>query len=244
MIEKELTKQDSTQTKGLAALFMVLLHLFCVKTDLPFTAILLPSGVPLVYYLGLFGDQCVAIYCFCSGYAHFLIRQKHTSVSSYYRTMGRQLLTFLVQFWTVLLLCTIVGILSDNPSVPGNLTTFLGNFFLYRNSYCGPWWFVLTYGFLVLSSGLVCFLCTKLHPVLMIVLSGALYFLTYLQRYHPIISVSDPVLSFCLHQFVLYGNSVFPYIIGVLFRKYAVISKSVPFWNRKRFPKRCWLSRD
>lgn len=24
--------------------------------------------VPLVYYLSLFGDCCVAIYCFCSGY--------------------------------------------------------------------------------------------------------------------------------------------------------------------------------
>ena len=48
---------------------MLLLHLFCIKTyeDL-YTPILFIGNVPLVYYLALFGDCCVAIYCFCSGY--------------------------------------------------------------------------------------------------------------------------------------------------------------------------------
>lgn len=26
---------------------------------------------PLIYYMGLFGDICTPIFCFCSGYAHF-----------------------------------------------------------------------------------------------------------------------------------------------------------------------------
>ena len=64
----ELTKQDTKMTKGLAIVFMVILHLFCRKTDLPYSCIKLGSGIPLVYYIGLIGDCCVAIYCFCSGW--------------------------------------------------------------------------------------------------------------------------------------------------------------------------------
>ncbi|MGL4866635.1 MAG: hypothetical protein ACRC4T_26370 [Cetobacterium sp.] len=40
---------------------MLLLHLFCIKS---YQAIIYVG----IYYLSLFGDCCVALYCFCSGY--------------------------------------------------------------------------------------------------------------------------------------------------------------------------------
>ena len=65
----ELTKKQVSITKGVAILFMLLLHLFCTKDYQGlFTPLIIIKGVPLVYYLALFGDCCVAIYCFCSGY--------------------------------------------------------------------------------------------------------------------------------------------------------------------------------
>lgn len=30
------------------------------------------GGTPLIYYFALFGDICVAVYCFVSGYAHYM----------------------------------------------------------------------------------------------------------------------------------------------------------------------------
>lgn len=53
----ELTKQQIKITKGIAILFMLLLHLFCTKNyqDL-YTPILFIKDIPLVYYLALFGD--------------------------------------------------------------------------------------------------------------------------------------------------------------------------------------------
>lgn len=73
----ELTKQQIKITKGIAILFMLLLHLFCTKNyqDL-YTPILFIKGIPLVYYLALFGDCCVAIYCFCSGYGLLISYKK------------------------------------------------------------------------------------------------------------------------------------------------------------------------
>ena len=56
-------------TKGIAIVFMLLLHLFCTKDyDGLFKPLILIRNVPLIYYFALFGDCCVAIYCFCSGY--------------------------------------------------------------------------------------------------------------------------------------------------------------------------------
>ena len=69
----ELTKNQIKITKGVAILFMLLLHLFCTKNyEGLYIPILFIGEVPLMYYLALFGDCCVAIYCFCSGYGLFI----------------------------------------------------------------------------------------------------------------------------------------------------------------------------
>ena len=61
----ELTKNQIKMTKGIAILFMLLLHLCCTKTyeDL-YTPLIFIGDIPLVCYLVLFGDYCLAIYCF------------------------------------------------------------------------------------------------------------------------------------------------------------------------------------
>lgn len=65
----ELNKNQVSITKGIAILFMLLLHLFCTKNyNGLFQPIIMIGETPLIYYLALFGDCCVAIYCFCSGY--------------------------------------------------------------------------------------------------------------------------------------------------------------------------------
>ena len=58
----ELTKNQIKMTKGIAISFMLLLHLFCTKTyEGVYSPILFVENIPLVYYLALFGDCCVAI---------------------------------------------------------------------------------------------------------------------------------------------------------------------------------------
>ncbi|MEI3233076.1 MAG: hypothetical protein V8S33_01150 [Intestinibacter bartlettii] len=65
----ELTKASMTITKGVAMLFMLLIRLFCTKGSQGlFAPLIIIEGIPLIYYLSLFGDCCVAIYCFYSGY--------------------------------------------------------------------------------------------------------------------------------------------------------------------------------
>lgn len=68
----DITKRDSKMLKGVAILAMLMLHLFCRRDNLPYNPLLWIGDTPLIYYFGLFGDICVAIYCFVSGYAHYM----------------------------------------------------------------------------------------------------------------------------------------------------------------------------
>ena len=130
----ELTKEDNQMAKGLAIIGMVALHLFCRLGKLPYTPVVYIGGTPLIYYIGLFGDLCVPIYCFCSGYAHYLLMQKHGE--KYPQVMLRKIGSFLKNYWVVLILFTFLGLLFDKTNtIPGSLGTFLGNFFLVKMNY-------------------------------------------------------------------------------------------------------------
>lgn len=64
----EFSKKDMKILQGVAILFMLALHLFARKdVNGLYETFPMINGVPLVYYLALFGDACVPIYLFASG---------------------------------------------------------------------------------------------------------------------------------------------------------------------------------
>ena len=167
----ELTKQDTQRAKGVAIIGMVMLHLFCRLGDLPYTPWIRIGETPLIYYLGLFGDFCVPIYCFCSGYAHYLLKEKLQS--DYEKSIPNKLLRFLCNYWLVVILFSLIGLLSGNgKDIPGSVSAFLGNLLLYNLSYNGAWWFVITYIFLLALSPQVFRITNKVNSFLLVVLSG------------------------------------------------------------------------
>lgn len=68
---------------------------------------------------------------------------------------------FLFHFWIVVSLFLVIGILCKNIDIPKTINEFLGNIFLYRLSYNGAWWFVLTYIFLVLTYPMIRWISEK-----------------------------------------------------------------------------------
>ena len=78
-----LTKKDAKMAQGLAIIGMVALHLFCRIDNLPYNVHIFLGGRPLIYYIGLFGDFCVPIYCFCSGYSPSQDDPKNTNQQNY-----------------------------------------------------------------------------------------------------------------------------------------------------------------
>ena len=118
----ELSKNQIKITKGVAILFMLLLHLFCVKSyEGLYTPLIFIGKIPLVYYLALFGDCCVAIYCFCSGYGLMITYEKNRK--EYLRNNLIRIFKLYINFWIILLIFVVVlgFITGKSEEYPGNI---------------------------------------------------------------------------------------------------------------------------
>lgn len=221
---KELTKEDTQMAKGMAILAMVALHLFCRLGDLPYQPKLYIQSTPLVYYLGLFGDMCVPIYCFCSGYAHNLMYMR--DCNSYTKHIPGKLHSFLVNYWIVVLLFSGLGLVFDKTNtIPGSLSKFVGNILLFKQDYNGAWWFVVTYIFLLLISSAVAQLVNRIKSILVVIFSGAVYCASYFFYYIHRVPIENECFQWVWNQMLLLGTSQFSYVIGMIFYKNRYISK-------------------
>lgn len=209
-------------TKGVAILFMVLLHLFCQKGSFPYEPIIFVGENPLVYYIGLFGDCCVVMYCFCSGYAHNIINQTRKNA---YSSILKRLPMFIIQFWIICSLFSVIGLFINDPSIPGSLHRFIGNMLLYQMTYNGAWWFVLTYILLCLVSPVILYLCKK-STVASLFIFSAIYFVSYLVRFNKIsIFPDNDLINYVSGIVAPFGTSLLPYVFGVLFYKHKIFTR-------------------
>lgn len=215
----DITKRDSKVLKGVAILSMLMLHLFCRKDNLPYTPLLWLGDTPLIYYFGLFGDICVALYCFVSGYAHYL-----QSSEAELKQRWKRLLRFMIPFWLIATVFSLVGLLTGNTSIPGSLKEFLLNCLTIKNSYNGAWWYANTYILLVALQPLSRKLAERCPVWLTLVLSFAFYTVGYGIRFWGWGESDSVLLSWIIMHIGLLGTSYFPYVIGMLFCKKRVIS--------------------
>lgn len=210
-----LSKQDTLHAKGVAIIAMIMLHLFCRLGDIPYTPLIWMGDTPLIYYLGLFGDICVPIYCFCAGYTHYLLQNQDRN--GFIRQIPLRILRFLANYWIIVVLFSLVGLLFDpSGSIPGSFKTFIGNMLVVGMSYNGAWWFVTTYLFLLILSPLAGRITQKIPAVLLCILSGSFYFAAYIFRFQWIIQLDNPILNWCWQQFILFGTSQFSYMLGMI----------------------------
>lgn len=218
----ELTKRDTQMAKGIAVLGMVMLHLFCRLDNLPYTPWIWVGATPLVYYLGLFGDLCVPVFCFCSGYAHYLMADAQGS--RYRKRLPGKALRFLSNYWIVVVLFSLFGLVFDRSGhIPGSWMRFAGNMLVVGMDYNGAWWFVSTYLILLVLSPVFAVLTKRLNGFLLLASSMIIYFVAYVLRFSVPVSLPNPVLQWVWDQAVLLGTSQLGYFAGMLLRKYGLI---------------------
>ena len=218
----ELTKKDTQMAKGIAVLGMVMLHLFCRLGNLPYTPWIWVGEVPLIYYLGLFGDICVPIFCFCSGYAHYLMADAQGS--RYRKRLPGKALRFLSNYWIVVVLFSLLGLVFDRSGrIPGSWKSFAGNMLAVNMNYNGAWWFVSTYLILLVLSPAMAALTKHLNGLVLTAVSFCIYFVAYVFRFNLIVSLPSPVLQWFWDQTILLGTSQFSYAVGMVCRKYGAV---------------------
>lgn len=72
-----MTLSESNQIKGIAILFILLMHLFNTYAyQNIYDPNLLINGTPLTFYISLNADCCVVLFLFCSGYGLYFSYKK------------------------------------------------------------------------------------------------------------------------------------------------------------------------
>lgn len=230
----EMTAAQTNNTKGLAILMMLCLHLFNRPYEGLFTPLVFVGKLPLSYYISLVCDCCVAIYCFCSGYGLYIGFKRDKE--NYARKNYIRIFKLFVNYWIVLLIFAVIfGFIFNKEGYPGSLLKFLLNFSALESSYNGAWWFFRIYVFLVLTSPLIFWIVEKWHPVLIFILSFIFYTLTYIQRIKMPIHFDMAVPDWFVSQIALYGNCFLPFVIGALFIKYKIYPKFYAAVAKLRF---------
>jgi surface polysaccharide O-acyltransferase-like enzyme len=222
----EFTKNDIKVTKGVAILFMLLLHLFCRKdVNGLYETFPIINGVPLIYYIGLFGDACVPMFCFASGYGLFVSINK--AKGSILKKNLVRILKLLINYWIVLITFVAIGAIAGMSEIlPGSPTKFLLNFFVLSNSYNGAWWFVQTYIILVLLVPPLFKVFKKYNSITIFLISGFIYLITYIQRIKQVLDFEEnPAINILVNAIVLVGTSQLPFVVGAIFAKEKIYSK-------------------
>lgn len=220
----ELNKNDTRMIKGLAALFLVFLHLFnTTEYSGRIQSILILNNTPIEFYISLVTGSCVPIYLFCSGYGLAIInKNKGLSINANII----RVLKLLINYWIILIIFIIVGYLLGNDKYPGNIKDFIMNFFLLSESYNGAWWFLQTYVILVLTSKVAIRIVNRNNSILVILISGILYFIAFLQSIRGIVDVGNNEFIQIIYNMILnLLNCQFSFIVGIVFIKESIISK-------------------
>ena len=195
-VNMELTKNQVKITKGVAILFMLLLHLFCTKNyEGLYSPILFIGEVPLMYYLALFGDCCVAIYCFCSGYGLFISYKNN--MEKYLKNNFIRIFKLYINYWIILIIFVLIigPLIGMGNSYPGTFKKFILSFTAIEPAYNGAWWFLTTYIILVLISQFTNKLVNKYNNIAIIFLSLVFYFVAYIQRIKGVVVLNNEILD-------------------------------------------------
>jgi hypothetical protein len=232
----ELTIQQTNNTKGVAILMMLCLHLFNTRDYIGlFEPLIFIGKNPSTYYVSLFCDCCVAIYCFCSGYGLYIGFTKKPEI--YKRKNYVRIFKLYINYWIILLLfAVLLGWILNNPGHPGTWQKFILNFVALDPSYNGAWWFFTTYIFLVFASPVLFKIIIKFNPIIILIISFIIYSLAYIQRIKIPLVFDSYILNWLFRQMALFGTSVFPFIIGALFFKYKIYSKIYYIIKTFKFP--------
>ncbi|SHR97552.1 Acyltransferase family [Mycobacteroides abscessus subsp. abscessus] len=231
----ELSKKDMNILKGVAILMMLLLHLFCRKEiGNLYKVFIYIDEIPLLYYIALFGDSCVPIYCFASGYGLYITYIE--KYRSFKRNNLIRLIILMINFWIILILFVSIGYIFAPNIYPNSGKIFVLNMILLSSSYNGAWWFLQTYVLLVIISPYLMKIIKARHSILVLLISGFIYFITYLQRIKHIIDFGDnEIINILVNSTVLLGTSLLPFVIGSIFAKERIYSKVYNFMYQIKY---------
>lgn len=206
------SKNNTLVLKGVAILFMVFAHLFNNMTlcELCHPLFYL-NDEPIIHYM-IFAMNPVDFFIVLSGYGLYITYRKGR------RDNIKRILKLYIHYWITLAIFVSIGyfIIGYNK-YPGNFVDLIYNLIGWRNSYNHETWFLLPYVLLSISSTKIFYVCDKLKPINVFLISFSVYILVRVfSRYGTDLSQSFQLIRWSESYLTLQ----FPFILGMLMSKY------------------------
>lgn len=175
--------KQSNHLKSIAILMMLCLHLFnTLDYKGLFEPLLFVGTKPLIYYISLFGDACVPIFAFVSGYGLYYKFQKDPL--NYWKYNLKRLKQLYLNFWIIIVLFPVtLGLLLHNEDYPGSSVKLIANVTGLFTSYNGAWWFFTIYVLFVFSSSFWFRLLNKINGKVYLVQLFLIYGICFMLEY-------------------------------------------------------------
>ena len=211
-----MSKETSTQIKGIAILLMIWLHCF-------------HSGwhTGMFTDLELWGDDLSSIltrlthpvefYIILSGYGLYCLYHKTHRIDIWQRAM---------KFYILFLLCFIffipIACIVKLETYPGSIIDFTLNITTWKTTYNSTWWFLFPYLVILLLSNLI-FRVYEQKSILILIVSALIYVVCYGLAWLTALHYIEP--PYAIHQTLKTLDFLFPFLIGSSFAKYNIIQK-------------------
>lgn len=210
-------KSTTLQLKGIAILLMLWLHLFisadrCRGLD----TLVMIGDLPLCHYMSRFGNACVSMYFFLSGYGLWIVFQRRTGMHNLRRLAQLYALVALI----ALLFFPWHSLVNPQLGWTFNLSTLVRNLSGF-DTYNQEWWFLFPYALVVLLSPLV-FRCLQRRPLLTLCGSITVAVLSILLFVYLLRCVWGKDLYGryrMVEMIILVGESLMPFVVGAFCAK-------------------------
>ncbi len=215
-----ISKENSLMLKGLAMLFMVILHLYRPENMQDAFSLCTVQGKPLASWLAS-GCSPVGLYLFMSGYGlYYTYRVNNRRGGVFLRIIKLYKL-----YWLTLLVFLPIAHILFPSSYPGNWQRVIANVTAFRAEWNAEVWFLFPYILLVLSCKWIFALLDKMGAKKMLVGTYILYLISIFivsRCYEPFFGRHYSSYSiYALYHIVLYFDCLFMFVMGAIFCKYA-----------------------
>ncbi|WP_390631198.1 acyltransferase family protein [Leptothermofonsia sichuanensis] len=181
------TKEKTNIAKGVAICLMFLSHLYSFPERLMdgnYYIPLIPS-LNAEFHIGNFGNVCVSMFLFLSGYGMFWGQTSSKKSPLIYSLI--KIKDFYLTYWIYFLVFVPIGLLffknvtlwnSNEIRYSTDLTTFLEGFLGWSPRYNSEWWFVQMFIFLLLFTCPLYITLAKRNPLLLLLTSVSIFLLS------------------------------------------------------------------
>lgn len=180
----EFTSEKTNIAKGIAICLMFFNHLFAFRDRLLHGNYYIPliPFIDIEFYIAKFGNVCVSMFLFLSGYGMFLGYSRSGQCSLQYSL--KKLKDFYLTYWTYFLIFVPIGLIffkattlwySNTTRYSTDWYVFLENFLGWSSQYDSEWWFVRMFVFLLIFLCPIYLSLAKYRPVLLCLVSISLF---------------------------------------------------------------------